>query len=135
MVPDRTCNSDLTPESGLSRSKCWAVMRWIPCRRRRRRSRRRNKDLHALSAESRRCVGSASRPRSARAGDARVFLAELIHAAGSVDDLLLARIERVAVRAHFDLQILPDGRACLERVAAAAGHIDFGVWRMNLGFH
>jgi len=48
----------------------------------------------------------------------RVFLAELVDAAAGVHNFLLAGIERVATGAHFDLQILADGRARLEFVAA-----------------
>ena len=55
--------------------------------------------------------------RSARGG---VLLAEFVDAAGGIDDLLLTGIERVAVRAHLDLQIVSEGRAGLERIAARA---------------
>src|SRR5690606_39671480 len=41
--------------------------------------------------------------RSATSGS--VFLPELVDTAGGVHDLLLARVERMAARAHFDLQI------------------------------
>src|SRR6266542_6079576 len=51
---------------------------------------------------------------------ARVALAEFLDATGGVDDFLLARIERVARRAHFDVQGLVDRRARHERVAATA---------------
>ena len=37
-----------------------------------------------------------------------VFLAELVDATAGVNDLLLAGVERVAGRAHFDLQIVPE---------------------------
>jgi hypothetical protein len=42
-------------------------------------------------------------------GGRRVFLAELVHATGGVDDLLLAGVERMTVRAHVDLvlKVLP----------------------------
>src|SRR5690606_27420087 len=66
---------------------------------------------------------------------AGVLAAELVHAAASVDDLLLARVERVALRAHFDLYILAHGGASLEGVAAAAGHLDRLVLGMNFGLH
>src|SRR5947207_12788574 len=65
----------------------------------------------------------------------RVLPAELVHAARGVDDLLLARIERMAVRAHLDLQILTEGRARLERVAARAGDGDLSVVGVDCGFH
>ena len=47
-----------------------------------------------------------------------VLLAELVHAAGGVHHLLLARVERMAVGANLDLEVLPEGGAGLERVAA-----------------
>src|SRR5688500_19575578 len=45
-----------------------------------------------------------------------VFLAELVDPARGVEDLLLARIERVAARADFHLQIVSQSRLRLERV-------------------
>src|SRR5436853_3110700 len=65
----------------------------------------------------------------------RVLPAEFVHAARGVDDLLLARIERMAVRAHLDLQIVTEGRARLERVAARAGDGDLSVVGVDCGFH
>jgi hypothetical protein len=42
----------------------------------------------------------------------------------------------MALRAHIDVQVLiTTGRAGLEAVAAAAGHLDFLICRMNIGFH
>src|SRR5580692_9494036 len=51
--------------------------------------------------------------RSARSGDAGVLLAELVHAARGVDHLLLAGVKRMAVGAHVETQVVPDGRARL----------------------
>jgi hypothetical protein len=51
-------------------------------------------------------AGSAIRPSS-------VLLAEAIHATAGVDDLLLARVEGMTARTHFDLQVLPS----VERVS------------------
>src|SRR3954466_7139519 len=70
--------------------------------------------------------------RSARGG---VLLAEFVDAAGRIDDLLLTGVERVAVRAHLDLQIVSEGRAGLERVAARAADRNLFVFGMALGFH
>ena len=64
-----------------------------------------------------------------------VLLAEFIDAAGGVDDLLLARVERVAARAHFDLQVMTQRGARLEDVAARAGHVDLFVVRVGGRFH
>src|SRR5580658_615388 len=73
--------------------------------------------------------------RLARSADACVLLAELIHPARGVHDLLLAGIERMAVRADFNVEVVAHGRAGLEGVAAAAGHRDLFVVRMNGFFH
>src|SRR5712672_667299 len=81
-----------------------------------------------------RARGAAQVGVSAR-GSSRVFLAELVHAAGRVDHLLLAGIERMAVRTHIDAQVLAHGRACLESVAAAAADGDLAVLRMDRRFH
>src|SRR5262245_20959553 len=64
-----------------------------------------------------------------------VLLAEAVDAAAGVHDLLLARVEGVAVRADFDLKVLAERRARLEGVATAAGHRDLGVLGMNTFFH
>src|SRR5581483_5616161 len=64
-----------------------------------------------------------------------VLLAELVHAPGGIDDLLLARVERMAVRADFDLQIVAQRRAGLEGVTAGADHRDLFVLGMNGVFH
>lgn len=66
---------------------------------------------------------------------AGITLAELLDATCSVDDFLLARIERVACRAHFNVQRLVDRRARRKSVAAAARHLDLAVLRMDTGFH
>jgi hypothetical protein len=74
---------------------------------------------------------------SARTTDlgTRVLLPELIDATAGVHDLLLAREERVAARAHFDLQVMAQGRARRERAAAAARNSDLLVIGMNSSFH
>jgi hypothetical protein len=64
-----------------------------------------------------------------------VALLELVHAAANIGNLLLAGVERMALGADFDLQIVANGRTRLERVAAAAGDVDFGVTGMNFSFH
>ena len=76
-------------------------------------------------------LGSAARARACGS----VLLAELVHAASRIDNLLLAGIEGVAVRAHFDLQIVSEGRAGLERVAARAADRNLFVFGMACGFH
>ena len=77
---------------------------------------------------------NALRFSSAR-GSRRVLLAELVDAASGIEHLLLARVERVAARAHFDREVLPESRAGRERVAAGAGHRDVLVFRVDRRFH
>ena len=79
-----------------------------------------------------RACGKLRGSAAARGG---VFPAELVHTTGGVDDLLLARVERMAVRAHLDLQIMSQGRARLERVAARAGDGNLSVLGVNRSFH
>src|SRR3954470_8688849 len=61
-----------------------------------------------------------------------VLLTELVYATASVDDLLLARIEGMAVRADFDLQVMTQRRTRQERVAAGTGHVCVFVLGMNI---
>jgi len=64
-----------------------------------------------------------------------VLLAEFVHATRGIEDLLLARVERMAVRADFDLEIVSQSRARLERIPAGAGNTDFFIFGMRIGFH
>src|SRR5882672_12602763 len=65
----------------------------------------------------------------------RILLAELIDATAGIHNFLLAGIERMAVGANLDLQILADGRASLEMVAAGTSDRDDFVFWMDAGFH
>src|SRR5215467_7102633 len=64
-----------------------------------------------------------------------VLLAEFLDPACGVDDLLLARVERVAGGAHFDVQFLAQRGTGRKGVPAAADHLDFLVFGMDLFFH
>ena len=64
-----------------------------------------------------------------------VALTEFLDTPGRIDDLLFSGIERMTRRANFDMQRLVDRRARFERDAAAARHVDFGVFGVNVGFH
>jgi hypothetical protein len=64
-----------------------------------------------------------------------VFLAEFLNAASGVHDLLLTRVERMALGANLDVQVFARGGASLELVAAAAGNVDFSVVWVNVRFH
>jgi hypothetical protein len=64
-----------------------------------------------------------------------VLAAELVDAATGVDDLLLARVKRMARRTNFDTEVLTQRRAGCEFVATTTSDFDFPVVGMNLGFH
>ena len=76
-------------------------------------------------------VRAAARASRAAAGGAA---AEALDPAAGVDQLLLARVERVAVRADLDVQ-LGLGRAGRELVAAGAADVRLDVLGMDLGLH
>src|ERR1700736_3527807 len=65
----------------------------------------------------------------------RILLAEFIDATAGIHNFLLAGIERMAIGANFDLQILANGRASLEMVAAGASDFDDFIFWMDAGFH
>jgi hypothetical protein len=64
-----------------------------------------------------------------------VFLAELVNATAAIDDFLLACVKRVARGAHFNQEILTEGRAGCELVATTTGDFDVVVIGMYFGFH
>jgi hypothetical protein len=64
-----------------------------------------------------------------------VFQAEFLDPPGGVHDFLFAGIERVAVRAHFNVQRLAHGGTGLESVAATARHSEFLITWVNFCFH
>ena len=77
---------------------------------------------------------SRPRPSSALGGLRAEALREPLDAALGVDQLLLAREERVAHVADFEVQLRLGG-ARLEGVAAGAAHFDFLILRMNPRLH
>jgi len=65
-----------------------------------------------------------------------VFLIEFVHTAGAIHDLLFTSVERVALRANFNVEFgFAHGRFSGEFVTARAGNIDFMVVGMNFRFH
>jgi hypothetical protein len=64
-----------------------------------------------------------------------VFLTEFFHAAGGIEHLLLTGVKRMALRAHFDMQIPTHGRTRLKLIAATASNGNFSVIRMDFRFH
>ena len=61
--------------------------------------------------------------------------AESFHPATGVGNLLLARVERMTLGAHIDVDVFLERRARLDDVAATAGRLDGVVLGMNAGFH
>jgi hypothetical protein len=69
-------------------------------------------------------------------GSAVVFLAELVHPAGGIDDLLFAGVEGMAGGADLHVKfVLSQGGTGDELVAAAAYDLNILVVRMNIRFH
>ena len=64
-----------------------------------------------------------------------ITLVEAVYASGSVNELLLARKERVAGGADFNADVALVGRAGGKGVAACTMHAHFTISRMNRGFH
>jgi hypothetical protein len=65
---------------------------------------------------------------------ARVFLFELLHAPAGIDELLFAGVKRVALGAHFKVQVVPGGTGG-KFIAAGALNLNFFVRRMDAFFH
>lgn len=61
-------------------------------------------------------------------------LAETLHPASAVENALLPREERMALRAHIHAHILPDA-PCLKRISTSARHSGFHKIRVNPSFH
>src|SRR5262245_20471100 len=70
----------------------------------------------------------------ARVAGRRKFAFELLDPTSRVDELQLARVERVADVANIDLQFLARA-AGHELVAAAASYLRFVIFRMNAVLH
>lgn len=69
------------------------------------------------------------------AADRAKTLLEALDAAASVEHFLLAGVERVALRAHVQMDASAQGRTCLDHVAAAAGGFNFFILGMQISFH
>ena len=63
-----------------------------------------------------------------------VFALETLDATGSIDEALLASIERMALGADFHMHFR-QRRASLERIAACTGDHAASVLWMDSGFH
>ena len=64
-----------------------------------------------------------------------VLAPEFIDPAAAINDFLLARVKRVARRTHLDQEVLAEGGAGCEFVAATTSYFDIAVVGMNVGFH
>ena len=62
------------------------------------------------------------------------FLLKSLHTAGSIDELLLAGVEWMAVATNFHLNFLQRG-ASFERVATGARHCRLIICGMDILFH
>jgi hypothetical protein len=68
-------------------------------------------------------------------GATLVPLIKSVNASRSVNELLLARKEWMALGADLDMQIMTKGRTRLERVPAGTRDAYFFVFRMDFLFH
>ena len=65
-----------------------------------------------------------------------VFLVELLDTSGGINNFLRARVERMAFRANFNMQCwLAYGGFGFKRIATAAGHGNFSILWVYIGFH
>ena len=65
-----------------------------------------------------------------------VFLVELLDTAGGIHNFLCSGVERMAFRTNFNMQCwFAYGGFGFKRISTAAGHGDFSVLRVNIGFH
>ena len=64
-----------------------------------------------------------------------ILAAEFVDPPRSINQFLLAGVEGVTGRAHVNMQVLGQGRARTEGIAATAGNGDLLVLGMDFGFH
>ena len=80
------------------------------------------------------CGGTWTLPITIK-DSAGVAAAELVNAAGGVDESLLARIEWVAGGADFDMEVLAQGGPGLERIAATTADDDGRIGGVDFWLH
>ena len=124
------------PRPPRSRRRASSRPRGRPARRRARRAAPSAAPSPACSAVRRSHGGMPSAARWSRAAAAALGGAalEALDATAGVDQLLPARVERVAVGADLDVD-LGLGRARRELVAARAADVGLDVFRMDFGLH
>lgn len=65
-----------------------------------------------------------------------IFLVELLNTTGSIHNFLRSGVKRMAFRADLNVQCwFANGGLGFESIATAAGHGDFVVLWVNVGFH
>ena len=64
-----------------------------------------------------------------------VLFAEFVYTPARIDNLLFARVKRVARGANFNKEILAERRTRFKFVAATTGDFDPVVIGVNIGFH
>src|SRR6056297_972420 len=96
--------------------------------RRQRRAQKRASRRDALS----RAMGLQ---QAASGAHSAVLAAELVDSTAGIDDLLLARVERVALGTDLDVQLFAQRGARLEGIAAAADNFDLLVFGMHVRLH
>ena len=109
--------------SFLPYSACWAS---ISCQ------------FKLFSVKTKGCLSAASGKHGSKLTleHIAVFLIEFVHTAGAIHDLLFTSVERMALRANFNVEFgFAHGRFSGEFVTARAGNIDFMVVGMNFRFH
>lgn len=63
-------------------------------------------------------------------------LIEFLDLSGTIQNLLFACVERMALRAYFDMHLIfTVGRAGFKGIATATGYINFCVCRVGICFH
>jgi len=91
-----------------------------------------------FSGKTKGCLSAASEKHGSKLAfeHIAVFLIEFVHTAGAIHDLLFTGVERMALRANFNVEFgFAHGRFSGEFVTARAGNIDFMVVGMNFRFH
>ncbi len=62
-------------------------------------------------------------------------LLKAIYPTTTIQDFLLARVKRVALRTHLNQDVFAQGRLGLYYVPAAAGRFDRPIFGMNISLH
>jgi hypothetical protein len=80
-------------------------------------------------------MGTPDRRKTNEALAHSILTTEFVNPTASIDNLLFARVKRMACRADFDSKVLTQCRSGSELVAATASNLECSVIRMRVGFH